>query len=408
MSDDAPVAVAAGDTTRTRCLKHLLAAMTLAGDGAWGGAAAALRPALAIGPEVEDLDLLGNLGNAALNVGDDEAARRFYTQMLTGARVRGAGMSAVYALQRLAFPQLLAGQWTALRSSADEALTLARSVGQRALTAAPLAWLTLLAALQGTADYENLLADLEEVVATHRLGILTDPVHDLTRWAKAARATDHGDTSAALHHLSQMRLPVLTRMAAPDRVDTAVRAGDAAQAAAWTARTGTVRRGDPVALGAGLGGLRTSHDRRPADAPACSRPRWLTTGARTGPTNRPAPSLPTGSSCAAPIAASTPAPTCARHWRPSTDLNARPRWSPAPPRSYALQARRPANVTSSTLLAADARGAEGRTSSSPRACRTRTSPPSAGSRPGQSRSTCATSSQRLASAHAANSPSSTS
>jgi len=68
----------------------------------------------------------------------------------------------------------------------------------------------------------------------HRLGILTDPVHDLTRWAKAARATHHGDTSAALHHLSQMRLPVLTRMAAPDRVDTAVRAGDAAQAATWT------------------------------------------------------------------------------------------------------------------------------------------------------------------------------
>ena len=90
------------------------------------------------------------------------------------------------------FPQLLAGQWTALRSSADEALTLARGVGQPTLTAAPLAWLTLLAALQGTAGYENLLADIEEVVAMHRLGILTDPVHDLTRWAKAARATIMG------------------------------------------------------------------------------------------------------------------------------------------------------------------------------------------------------------------------
>ena len=94
--------------------------------------------------------------------------------------------------------------------------------------------MTLLAALRGTADYENLLADLEEVAATRRLGILTDPVHDLTRWAKAARATQHGDTSAALRHLSQMRLPVLTRMAASDRVDAAVRSGDAVQAAAWT------------------------------------------------------------------------------------------------------------------------------------------------------------------------------
>ena len=234
-ADTLTVAVEAGDTTRTRCLKHLLAAMTLAGNGAWGDAVAALRPALAIGHEVEDLDLLGNLGNAALNLGDDEASLRFYTQMLTNARVRGAGMSAVYALQRLAFPQLLVGQWRALRSSADEALTLARGVGQQALTVAPLAWLTLLAALQGTTDYENLLAELEEAVATHRLGILTDPVHDLTRWAKAACATHHGDTSAALHHLSQMRLPALTRMAAPDRIDAAVRAGAVGQAAAWTA-----------------------------------------------------------------------------------------------------------------------------------------------------------------------------
>jgi DNA-binding CsgD family transcriptional regulator len=233
-ADMLPVAVEAGDTTRTSCLKHLLAAMTLAGEGEWGDAVAALRPALVMGRGVEDLDLLGNLGNAALNLGDDEASRQFYTWMLTSARVHGAGMSAVYALQRLAFPQLLAGQWTALRSSADEALTLARSVGQPTLTAAPLALLTLLAALQDTAGYENLLADLEEVAATRPLGILTDPVHDLTRWAKATRATQHGDTSAALHHLSQMRLPVLTRMAAPDRTDAAVRAGDAARAAAWT------------------------------------------------------------------------------------------------------------------------------------------------------------------------------
>jgi DNA-binding CsgD family transcriptional regulator len=228
-----PAAAQAGDTTRTRCLKHLLTAMTLAGHGKWGDAVAALRPALVMGGEVEDLDLLGNLGNAALNLGDDEAARRFYARMLTDARVRGAGMLAMYALQRLAFPQLLAGQWRALRSSADEALTLARSVGQPALTAAPLAWLTLLAALQGAAGYEDLLAELEKVAATHSLGILTDPVHDLTRWAKATRATHGGDTSA-LHHLRQMRLSVLTRMAAPDRVDAAIRAGDDAQAAAWT------------------------------------------------------------------------------------------------------------------------------------------------------------------------------
>ena len=36
------------------------------------------------------------------------------------------------------------------------------------MTATPLAWLTLLAALQGRADYDVLLADLDEVVANDR------------------------------------------------------------------------------------------------------------------------------------------------------------------------------------------------------------------------------------------------
>jgi DNA-binding CsgD family transcriptional regulator len=70
-------------------------------------------------------------------------------------------------------------------------------------------------------------------VATHPLGILSDPVHDLTRWAKGTRATAAGDAAAALHHLGAMRLPALQRMAAVDRLAAAVRAGEPAQALAW-------------------------------------------------------------------------------------------------------------------------------------------------------------------------------
>ena len=75
-------------------------------------------------------------------------------------------------------------------------------MGQPALTAAPRAWLTLLAALQGRDDYDILLADLERVIATHPQGILTDPVHDLIRWAKGAHAAAAADHFGALHHLS--------------------------------------------------------------------------------------------------------------------------------------------------------------------------------------------------------------
>ncbi|MGZ5400223.1 MAG: helix-turn-helix transcriptional regulator, partial [Nocardioides sp.] len=46
------------------------------------------------------------------------------------------------------------------------------------------------------------------------------------RWAKGAHAAAAGDSFGALHHLSRMRLPVLGRMAATERIDAAARAGE--------------------------------------------------------------------------------------------------------------------------------------------------------------------------------------
>jgi DNA-binding CsgD family transcriptional regulator len=221
------------DSPRTRCLRLLLGALAASAEGDWPRAVAAFDRAVPAGRQVDDLDVSGNLGNAALNLGDDDAARFFYSTQVSSARERGAGMVVIYGLQRLAFAQLLAGRWTALRSSVGEALTLARSLGQPTLAAAPLAWLSLLAALAGADDYDHHLEQLEAVVATHPLGILSDPVHDLTRWAKGTRATAAGDAAAALHHLGAMRLPALQRMAAVDRLAAAVRAGEPARALAW-------------------------------------------------------------------------------------------------------------------------------------------------------------------------------
>ena len=186
------------------------------------------------GDVVDDLDVLGNLGNAALQLGDDEAQRRFYGLMLSRARDNGAVMVVIYALQRRAFSLLVGGDWADLRSSAEEGLSLSRSVGQRALTASSLAWLTLLAALQDRPDYADTLAELDEAAAGQSLGILTDPVHDLTRWAQGTRAAAAGDHVGALHHLGRLRLSTLSRLAAVDRIDAAVRAGEPQLARAWT------------------------------------------------------------------------------------------------------------------------------------------------------------------------------
>jgi DNA-binding CsgD family transcriptional regulator len=125
-----------------------------------------------------------------------------------------------------------------VRNSAEEAISLGRSIGQPAMTAPPTAWLAVLAALQdrddSNHDNDHHLARLGELVAAYPLGILTDPVHDLTRWAKGLRAAGSGDSVGALHHLARFRLPVLARMSAAERIEAAVRAGDLAAARGWT------------------------------------------------------------------------------------------------------------------------------------------------------------------------------
>jgi DNA-binding CsgD family transcriptional regulator len=88
------------------------------------------------------------------------------------------------------------------------------------------------------------------------------------RWAQGTRAAHDGDPWAALHHLRSMRLGTLRRLAAIDRIDAAVRAGDREQAAAWLDELVPFADGTrwPWALAA------VDHGRallaEPADAPA--------------------------------------------------------------------------------------------------------------------------------------------
>ena len=183
--------------------------------------------------------------------------------MAAGARDAGAGMLVLYALPRLGFTQVVTGRWAALRGSAEEALSLSASTGQPALAAAPLGWVTVLAALQGapTADYDQLLTDLD-TAARQPLGVLADPVHDLTRWAQGTRAAHDGDTRAALHHLASIRHQ---RHQPPDRGRPHRRRRPRRRPRAGR-RVGQgarpVRRGHPVAVGARRGRPRPGPARR--------------------------------------------------------------------------------------------------------------------------------------------------
>lgn len=265
---DALAVPVAGDPPRTLCLRHMLVAMTKVAEGDWNAATAALDRALELGDRVDDRDVLWNLANAALQLGADQAQQHFYGYALSRAREAGAVTAVIYCLQRLCFGQYLAGDLVAVRNGAEEAISLGRSIGQPAMTAPPVAWLAVLAALQDRDDVDQHLARLEELVAAHPLGILTDPVHDLTRWAKGLRAAGSGDGVGALHHLARFRLPVLARMSAADRIEAAVRAGDLAAARDWTDELARFAdaTGRPWALATVAFGRALTADQADADA----------------------------------------------------------------------------------------------------------------------------------------------
>lgn len=202
----------------------------------------------------------------------------------------------------------------------------------------------MLAALQDRPDYDSLLGELEEVVTVHPLGILTDPVHDLTRWAKGTRAAAAGDAFGTLHHLGRLRLPALTRMAAMERIDAAVRAGEpqlarqrAEDLAPFADATGRPWALATVAYGRAM-------TARPADADDLFQ-LALSHQARAGRSFDEARThLAYGSGFAAPSVASTRVAICVTRLRPSRTCTRR-HCRGARCRSCVLQGRRPANAT---------------------------------------------------------------
>ena len=305
---DALVVPVAGDPPRTLCLRHLLVAMTQVAEGDWSAATAALDRALELGERVDDRDVLWNLANAALQLGADRAQQRFYGYALSRAREAGAVTAVIYCLQRLCFGQYLNGDLVAVRNSAQEAISLGQGIGQPAMTAPPIAWLAVLAALQDRDEYDHHLARLEELVATYPLGILTDPVHDLTRWAKGLRAAGSGDSVGALHHLAQV--PVAGPR--PDVRCGAHRGGGARRGhggSRWLdRRAGTFRRRDRQAMGARHRGLRPRADSGPGRGrPALPRVACTPCGRRSAARRGAGPARLRGVATPQPAAGRRPA-----------------------------------------------------------------------------------------------------
>jgi DNA-binding CsgD family transcriptional regulator len=229
LPDDAPA--------RLKCCRALITGQQHLLHGQMRAAAQTLRRAFNLHqPQPGDVDLLANMGLAAFHLGDDTIVHRNLTWLRDFARESAAVSVVVFAQARLPMADVPAGRWDAASASATEALELARSAGLPSMTALPLAWQTLLAALRGSQDGAEALEELERLRARQPIGIVSVAVADFIEWAKGVAAAGTSDTDAAMHHLGRLRHPAIRRLAALDRLEAASRAGEhAGQLRAWTA-----------------------------------------------------------------------------------------------------------------------------------------------------------------------------
>jgi DNA-binding CsgD family transcriptional regulator len=222
------------DTPRRRAFSGLLIGLDQIKRGKWADAARTLRETFTLFDELEpdDLDLLPNLGIAAMHLGEDELALTYHSLLLARARATGAVVMILYSLTRRGLTELATGQWTSLNAGASEALPLAQGSGQPGLGALALSELTLVAALRGEDTYEERVAETERIAAAHSVGIVEHLLADFLRWAKGVHNARHAET--AIHHLEQISPGPVRLLAALDRLDAAVRADRRDQARTWT------------------------------------------------------------------------------------------------------------------------------------------------------------------------------
>lgn len=216
--DDAPV--------RLKCCRALVAGQQFLLNGRMRAAAETLRWAFSLDQPLQgDVDLLANLGLAAIHLGDDTVVHRNLAWLRDYGRESAAVSVVVFSQARLPIADVPAGRWDAASASAAEALELARSAGLLSMTALPLAWQVLLAALRGSQDGADALEELERLRARQPIGIVSVVVADVIEWAKGVAAAGISDTDGAMHHLGRLRHPALQRLAALDRLEAASRAG---------------------------------------------------------------------------------------------------------------------------------------------------------------------------------------
>ncbi|WP_373872301.1 helix-turn-helix transcriptional regulator [Acrocarpospora phusangensis] len=162
---------------------------------------------------------------ASLMLGDDVPALQLSTRAVETARALGALTAVPQVLEFAVNSQFWMGRYAAVTADAAEGLRLAQETGQRNSAGQHLAWLAMMAAVQGDEESCRIRADAAiDLAGTHGVSI----AGALSTWALAQLDLSRGRASDVLQRLKPSRTGhlVVRVIATPTLVEAAVRTGE--------------------------------------------------------------------------------------------------------------------------------------------------------------------------------------
>ena len=226
------------DAPESRMLVELLSGLGAHFEGDFPTAANRLSAALAFeealgddSQENEPVSLI-RAGRAAMFLGDDEAGLRLHRAAAGRARAAGTLGLLTQILPRLGHAELSAGRWATAAANATEGLELARETGQHDFVAYDLSLLALIAAHRGHEDEcRSLAAQGRELASARRFTLVAEFGH----WALTALELGLGRWAEAFARAREITVTGAVFWAGLDRIEAAVRSGEADIARDWLA-----------------------------------------------------------------------------------------------------------------------------------------------------------------------------
>ena len=205
-------------------------------EGAYAEAAASFRRSLALERDLPDDVLTAEpsahvfASRGTLFLGDDQAMYDLHQRAAGVARSIGALGTLTQILPRLAHAEIWRGRLAAASASVHEGIELARGIGEHDLVAQMLVLRALIAAQRGDEeDCRTRATEGRELAASRGLAFTVACSH----WAIVQLELGLGRTAEAFWSAREISGTLSLFWSGPDRIEAAVRAGEAETARAW-------------------------------------------------------------------------------------------------------------------------------------------------------------------------------